>query len=260
MDHLLLRLPYLRPNGQSEGIPALYLWPGLADCESQNCWKPANYPFSAAEAASLLADFRKLGIRDLETMRLMLDSADLAAQMDARLELADLGVFAACKSAKAAPDPHLEQAHKILIWLWLMEENLSELSALAESCREAEASLLHGIMEEENPHAKSCPCSAGMGKTAAKKDGIDDMSHLFPWRTCVASAAFFIPPEIPVLAEGQMLADMLEAAIFENAEARTMAGSRVREARAPLWRILGHSRETASHGDVYNTERSWICQ
>lgn len=151
-----------------------------------------------------------------------------------------------------------EQAQKNLLWLWLQEEILAQISAIADKCARVEASLADCFTEI--PPQKREPKSFAA-------ELAPDLSLLPSWKVCLANAAIFVPAQIPFFVEGQMANDLAEIMEFENApQYAGFLGCEPAEsdgigiARASVASVLGYKngRAAGSLGNVYGQERTWI--
>lgn len=244
-DSICVRLPYLHAF-HADGLPFRYLHPGLPDLDGPQRWLPPDYPFSRSDAHALARDLRGLRESDLEAARVLHNRRGIAAEAGWRQEMAELAALEREKAAPAVGERILrEQAQKIIIWIWTQEEALLDISSLENSCAAAAVALEQTFLDKEKG------ISAGITTP--------DLSLLPPWRVCAANAALFLPPEIPILVEGGMAADMEEYMDFawSGDWSRIGAGRSVRLVKAPLWRALGQSRP-GQGADYYMAERFWL--
>ena len=280
---LCLRLPFLRgplPRGldpDAASAPAwpgaLRLWPGLPDelcgidaaSPAPDRHRPANYPFSPREAAACLADLRQMDMAALSGLPLGVAVADNARNARRLAELAALKELdgrdgVAPSAAEAARHDRLEreQAQKALLWLWLQEERLAELAELARNyARNANRlSAALGVEEDERPR----------GLPFLDASIALDPALIPPWRLAAVNAAYFLPREAALAVEGPMRADLLERLDFSLApHCAELLGcpperaGEIVQARAPLWRALGHSRPPGRDADgLLGVERLWL--
>ncbi|MDE5878645.1 MAG: hypothetical protein K2G99_01225, partial [Desulfovibrio sp.] len=205
--------------------------------------------------------------RDLEGAR---DAAD-RAQQERRArelgELADLAAFAESpeEDSKSRPESQpsvpdrmaAEQAQKLLLWLWLQEERLAELSELAAGCAR-DLSALAGHFGEGAGTGDGAKAGAENGAPApelALQPGL-----IPPWRPAAASAALFVSEDTVFFVEGPMREELLDNLDFRPAPewggplgcAPNDAALLV-AAEAPLWRALGRPRPEGPE-----TVRVWI--
>ena len=290
---LCLRLPFLRgplPRGldRSASGPdsiataaaplwpgALRLWPGLPDdpgFPAAGWYRPGNYPFNEREAVACLADLRRMDEAALSGLPLGAAAADNARAARRWAELAggagrggragrdrrDPAKRAAVQAADAARRERLEreQAQKTLLWLWLQEERLAELDELARRYATNAGSLTAALGVEEDEGPRGLPF---LGAPIAL-----DPALVPPWRLAAANAAYFLPEDAALAVEGPMREDLLERLEFRPAPQRAdMLGcpaeraGEIVEARAPLWRALGHSRPARPDGPLV-AERLWL--
>ena len=281
---LCLRLPFLRgplPRGldpDSSSAPAwpgaLRLWPGLPDdlCAVHDAaapacgrHRPSNYPFSEREAAACLADLRQMDVAALSGLPLGAAVAGNARNARQQAELAALKDLdrldgATPPAADAARRERLEreQAQKTLLWLWLQEERLAELADLARRYADNAGRLTAALGVEEDERPRGLPF---LGASIAL-----DPSLVPPWRLAAANAAYFLPGDAALAAEGPMRADLLERLDFSPAPhyaellgCPAEQADEIVEARAPLWRALGHSRPPERDADgPLAVERVWL--
>lgn len=279
---LCLRLPFLRgplPQGldpDAASAPAwpgaLRLWPGLPDdlcitpaAPAPARYRPTNYPFSRREAAACLADLRQMDMAALSGLPLGAAVTDNARHARRLAELAALKELdgldqAAPPAAAAARRERLEreQAQKVLLWLWLQEERLAELAELARRYADNAGRLSAALGAGEDDH----PCALPFPGASITPDP----ALVPPWRPAAANAAYFLPGEVALAAEGPMRADLLEQLDFSPAPHYAAllgcppekAGEIV-QARAPIWRALGHSRPPKRGADgPLGVERIWL--
>lgn len=284
-DFLCIRLPWLRAprdaglaDADAPDLPgALRLWPGHEAGPARPGWHTlARYPLSPAEARACLNALRALDARDLADELARADTASQRRHARQREEMAELAAFAAQQGAartQAAADTgsdsgasHAEgadsatvpymaghlaarQAHKTLLWLWLQEERLAELAALARASA-AQEQALDASFGEAGPAAPGTVSHAtpGTGNSPAQTL-MPDPALLPPWRVAAANAACLLPPEVVFLVEGVMREELLERLDFvpapdwgERLGAAPADAARIVAAIAPLWRVLGHDR------------------
>lgn len=247
MDFFCVRLPFLHPRLNRDTVPARYLCPGVSVADETVFWRPDDYPYSEAEATAILHEFRNLDVAELESMHTRLTGPALASEIRRHDERAALAAFSGMPAPDSATELLRQHAHKMLLWLWAMEENLAEIRNLEIACRNAEAALQNSF--EDNSQV-------ALDTAAAQAPETDSM---LPWHACVASACWFIEPGTPVFVEGAMLRDLADTLEFEPAPGLWEGGTLLR-ATAPLWRVLRHSRpvEEECARSVYNTERVWL--
>lgn len=286
---LCIRLPLLRgplprafaasrtaPESGPEETPeslfpkALRLWPGLPGQPEDKGWHcPGEYPFNPREAAACLEDLRHLGDVALSGLNVGATAAGNARAARRASELALLeGLSGEDNRAALAAETarrtviEREQAQKALLWAWLQEERLAELAALAHRW-EGRASGLAAALGVEEDEDESALSGSDHGLYA----GIAlDPGLIPPWRLVAANAAWFLPPEVPLLAEGPMAEDLLENLAFRPASrcdgpwsqilGCTPAEAEILTARAPLWRAMGRTRPT--NVAALDMERVWI--
>lgn len=287
-DFLCIRLPWLRvprdaglADADAPDLPgALRLWPGHEAAPARPGWHTlARYPLSPAEARACLNALRALDARDLADELARADSAAQRRHARQREEMAELAAFAARQGAvraQAAADAgndsgashadgadvagtpymagHLaaRQAHKTLLWLWLQEERLAELAALARASA-AQEHALDASFGEAGPAAPGTVPHAAPGTGNSPAQTLSpDRALLPPWRVAAANAVCLLPPEVVFLVEGVMREELLERLDFapapdwgERLGAAPEDAARMVAAIAPLWRVLGHDRPPA---------------
>lgn len=272
---LCVRLPFLRgplppeldaAQARRPAVPrALRLWPGHTPpggAVPDGWYAPDGYPFKAEEATACLGAFGALDARDLAGAR---DAAD-RAQQERRArelgELADLAAFAAHPDAVGAQGRAAahrtarvaaEQAQKLLLWLWLQEERLAELAALAAGCARG----LHRLAAHLGEGGSGAPA----GAEAEEAPFPLHPGLVPPWRPAAAGADLFVPAGTAFFVEGPMRGELLAALDFRPAPewgarlgCRPEDAGRLVAAEAPLWRALGRQRpEGASRARVWLT-------
>lgn len=240
---LAIQLPLLHAQ---EKAGYLSLNPGCCPQEPDT-WCPGNYPLSLKEARFYLQSLARLAPRELEHMRHGLSHALQADSWRFALELMDLRSF----RDQAVSDNELlafrEQAQKNLIWQWHAEELLFEIHKLEYQCILAEEQLTLNFVEADFPDPQD-PVQTRMA----------EVNPAVAWDITLANASFFIPPDIPVLATGEMaetLADRLESREMENG---------LSCAKAPLYMALGHGRGwlndfcCAGLAEIFSANRLWL--
>lgn len=231
-----IRLPSLHGYGEAPALAGeMRLWPGHGPAVS-GAWTPPAYPLSERDARAFLDQLDLLSAGDLETIRHALSRNGIAAGMDLRDEMADLLEFAGLAPGPRALALARIQAQRLLLWRWRWEERLAEISELEQLCEQALQRLpreLDGLEETTPPAGVQSPLRCA-------------------WQPVVANAAFFLPPELPLLAADEMAVDLAEYLDFTDAGA-------VFRAVAPLWRALGQSRPAQGPAsEIYNCERTWL--
>lgn len=211
------------------------LWPGHGPADP-DAWMPPSYPLSEREASAFLDQLDRLSATDLESMRHGLSRNGVGNEIELRGEMADLLEFAGLDPGPRALALAAVQAQRLLLWRWRWEERLCEIQELERYCAEAMQRLpseLDGLEEKRDIEEPQSPLRCA-------------------WQPVVANAAFFLPPELPLLATGEMACDLAETLEFAPAGA-------VLRACAPLWQALGHSRPARGPArDIYNSERIWL--
>lgn len=240
---MLLRLPHLKPLTAAPVEDACCLWPGLPAEGGLpgSYWQPDDYPLAPEEASLIYAELAGLRIAELETIRLALNMHKLNDERDLAGEMADLASFTGQAPRLSASEISRQQAQKTLLWAWLMEEQAAEISALEESCNAAEQRI-SGLFAE----------SGAIWKLPASPVPVCS------WQTILACAAWFLPYDIAIMAEGEMLENMAENCDF----APVGDGSLLHECAAPIWQVLGRSRPyhgcDARLAENINTNRRWF--
>ena len=214
---------------------AVRLWPGLPDAPREGRFCPENWPFSPKQAAACLGDMRGMGEAALSGLCIGGFAADNArlAQHAAEAALCEAltgsgGNTGAAGSAASAREDLIvrQQAQKALLWVWLQEERLEELAALAAGLAQSEKKLAAAL--------------GGQGQGAALRA---DTGLVPPWRFVMSSAVRFLPPEAVIVAEDMMAEDLAEILNFAPLSPHsTKDAPDFLEARAPAWAALGRSR------------------
>lgn len=249
---------------------ALRLWPGLPGQPENKGWHcPADYPFNPRQAAACLEDLRQLGDVALSGLNVGATAAGNARAARRASELAlleglsgeDNRTALAAETARRTSIER-EQAQKALLWVWLQEERLAELAALARRWEDRAGGLAAALGVEQDEDQSALP-----GQDQSLYAGIAlDPGLIPPWRLVAANAAWFLPPEVPLLAEGPMAADLLENLTFRPASGYdepwaqilgcTPAEAEILTASAPLWRAMGRTRPT--NVAALDMERIWV--
>lgn len=226
-----------RPTGPSF---ARYLSPGHE--ENPAAWKPADLPLAEPEARSFLSGLKSLKLHDLESMRLMARRDRLAEQIANQDESRDLALFAGAAPPRDGFSEARELAQKLLLWRWHWEECQEEIALLEAACAESERLLPGHFRESPNPERQ---------RADAPDRGAD-----LTWQTVTANAAFFIPCDTAILAEGDMALELAERLDFKPCG---KGRENLASAQAPLWRALGHTRPASgSAARIYNPARAWL--
>lgn len=286
---LCVRLPYLRENppdsfpclGGDLGDSALTsafkrLWPGHGPCPDDSLWhEPSDYPFSREEAEALLAALRSLDSRALEDLRIVQAQHDNAQSLRLCGEWAELGQFVANPATKPSVAGLermkrlvREQAHKVLLWGWLQEERLGEITDLLKRSNKQSADLAALFAESE-----ACGQSQILQTEASRpKFWQTDAGRAWDigagqWRTLVQCALHFLGSEALIYAEGAVAQALEELnAVHKplDPELGQSLGLVPLESYAmcilPGWRVLGLA--SAPRGDLQREalipERCWI--
>ena len=283
-----VRLPFLRGPLTVSGVEkayapaasapqagpaaALLLWPGLPNTPQQGLYCPADYPFSQREAAACLEDLRQMGDAALSGLPVGVTAASnpraarRASEMALLREIGGADNEAALKAEAARKlRIELEQAQKALIWAWLQEERMGELADMAQTLAQKSSVFTRslGLDETDAGEAKeltSPGAYAGAGILGAPISL--DLGLMPPWKMVTANAMYFLPPGLPILAEGAMAEDLQEELDFvpvaDSALAAdaALADAALLCARAPAWRAMGRSRPTGAL--ALDEERLWL--
>lgn len=262
-ENFCICLPFLHANvSNADNLPDMFLRlsPGFENVSGS--WMPPDYVFTKNEAANLLASMREADIGDLESMRILLNPGMTAAQSGFRSEMDDLARFATGEDGGPSLKVRtlLEQAQKILLWIWLQEEVWADIASLSRQCASKDASLRGQFTE-----------SPAVMVDHAEKMFEPDATIMPSWRICAANAALFVPPGIPFFIEGAMRDEMLEDFSFKPAKKAPISWSEslppeMLYISAPLWKILRHSRpdthfvgeEWDAFNGFYNIDRIWL--
>ncbi|MBB5144440.1 hypothetical protein [Desulfovibrio intestinalis] len=283
-----VRLPFLRGPLSVSGVEeadapaasapqagpaaALLLWPGLPSIPQQGLYCPADYPFSQREAAACLEDLRQMGDAALSGLPVGVTAANnpraarRASEMALLREIGGADNEAALKAEAARKlRIELEQAQKALIWVWLQEERMGELADMAQTLAQKSSgfTLSLGLDEADAGEASELTSPGAYGGAGILGAPISlDLGLMPPWKMVTANAMYFLPPDLPILAEGTMAEDLLEALDFVPAtesalaDAAALADDSLLCARAPAWRIMGRTRPTGSQ--ALDAERLWL--
>ena len=111
----------------------------------------------------------------------------------------------------------------------------------------------------EDEDADALAASGGFAGTGILGAPVSlDLGLMPPWRLVVANAMYFLPPDMPVLAEGPMAEDLQETLDFAPASPAhaPLAQAGLLCARAPAWRAMGKSRPTGAQ--PLDVERQWL--
>lgn len=243
-----IRLPFLRPLEALDIASSFpYLSPGHL-ASTPGYWKPDNYPLSCKTALAFLESLEQLSLADIETMRTLANGQSLSDQLARLEEMAALDHFAGRNPGNNALEQATIEAQKLLLWRWHQEERLKDLSVLESACNSAEA-MLPDLFGEKDP------------KACMLQPPIPDNRLAGSWKAVVANAAFFIPANLPVLAEAEMASDLAEILDFMPAEASDSPFGNCLSATAPLWEALGGKRPIVGPAaTIYNMPRIWLIE
>lgn len=251
---------------QAGPAAALLLWPGLLNIPQQGLYCPVDYPFSPREAAACLEDMRQMGDAALSGLPVGATAAGnpraarRASEMALLRELDGTDNKAALKAEAARKlRIELEQAQKALIWVWLQEERMAELAEMARTLTQKSSAFtrslgLDGSEADEADELSAPGAYAGAGILGAPISL--DLGLMPPWKMVTANAMYFLPPDLPILAEGDMVEDLLEELDFVPATEIASADASLLCARAPAWRAMGRSRPTGAQ--PLDEERLWL--
>ena len=259
------------------------LWPGLPDAPS-GFFCPQEYPFSPGEAQACLNDLQQLGDAALSGMQVGAAAAGNARAASHSSEMALIkglrsfdGDTAAALAAEAARKDLLarRQAQKMLLWAWLQEDRLADLAELAASFAQNASGLTAALGVDPDEDLAGLAPDALTGDLVRLGSPIAlDAGLVPPWRLVTANALYFLPPQAPIIIEGPMREDVLDLLDFapaperqglmgapESAPASAPAAADTPlplavEARAPGWKLLGHTRPTGQ--PPLDQERVWI--
>ena len=270
-----IRLPFLRGSladrhaeNARAALPAtLLLWPGLPQPPQTGVFCPADYPFGPREAAACLEDLRRMGDEALSGLPVGAASAGNARAARHASEMAMLRELGnadsqAARRAEAARKLRIEQeqAQKALLWVWLQEERMAELADMAHALARKSENFTRslGVDEGDTQGPGTLESCAGTGVLGTPVTL--DLGLMPPWRLVTANAMHFLPPDLPILAEGPMSEDMQEEADFSPAQKHAALPVDVMpqllQAHAPAWRILGRTQPTGS--PPLDVERLWL--
>lgn len=277
----IIRFPALRGplpgvRNQLSAPWAMRLWPGLPASFSGQVapaaargvlpvetaapcgpwYHPQDYPWTENQAAGCLDELRRMA--DAALAGCPVDSLSVGQARNARLHdetrlrdaFARGGEEAARAAAEAAEQAReAQQAQRLLLWCWLQEERLAELSALSAACAGADGALDAALGLDGDDDLSALPPEMRAPLTV-------DAGLLPDWRRVLHAALPFLPEDAALLAEGVMaealrdaLADdiiPLHAATSDSAQVlRETAGSdaeRLGLLHQPIWRLLGRPR------------------
>ena len=257
---------------------ALRLWPGLPDAPAEGFFCPDTYPFSPREAVACLGDLQQMGDAALSGLPVGAAAAGNARAARRSSEMAMLsgleksdGDAAAALAAEAARKELLArtQAQKTLLWVWQQEESLADLADLTASFAQNAGSLTASLGVDPDDDLAGLTPDALTGDLVRLGSPIAlDTGLVPPWRLVMANALYFVPPHAPIIIEGAMREDVLDMLEFVPAPERqgllgapesASAGAPLPvavEARAPGWKLLGHTRPTGQ--PPIDAERVWI--
>jgi len=235
-----------------------FLDPGLPrSASAPGLFLPDGYVFSREQSALALNELLAIGEaldlaggagKDAARARLRDDAALNAPEKAAIARFAARGSIAAPPAARAENGASAAvAAQKVLLLAWNLEERLMEIETLRREVAGAVRPLvesLHGPMEGDGAGeelAEAFP-AVELPPETAEPD----------WRLTLAAIAAFLPEKaILITAHAGVRAAMLEAGMLhplpEDA-AGGLAGWSESEkapllwAKAPLWRVIGHSR------------------
>ena len=251
---------------------ALRLWPGLPDAPA-DYFCPDKYPFSPREAQACLGDLQQMG--DAALSGLPVGTAAAAGNSRAARRASEMALIkgldnsdgntAAALAAEAARKEQLalSQAQKTLLWTWLQEERLAELAELTARFAHNAGGLTAALGVDADEDLDGLAPDALTGDLVRLSSPIAlDAGLVPPWRLVTANALYFVPADAALIIEGPMREDLLDILDFVPAPNRQglLAGAVARavavEARAPGWKVLGHTRPTGQ--PPLDAERVWI--
>lgn len=251
---ICIRLPYLHKNF-TQDIPDNFR---LCPCQDDPEALPINWPLNQEKSAQFLRQLKNMNVRDLDSLRHFFNRRAIALdyafademQVLSRFVQDDLTSDQPSLDKNKARTKIIEQAQQTLLWCWHMEELAIEIADLERKCGAMENKLRQNFLERSEEFE-------GFSSAATQ--------HLLPpWRICAANAIFFLPDNAYVYMEGIMRADLLENFTFQ--QSRNPDFDELLEFRAPLWKILGHSRNNFSISgsasslleEAYGRERIWL--
>lgn len=238
----------------------LFFDPGLPDtAAAAGLYHPQNYPFSREQAARVLDELLAVGqslgaaaVADSLAFRMIQERSLLSSR-----EKADLDHPAPFSDGQSATDENPKiAAQKVLLLVWDLEKRLLEITALRQEIVNAVKPLaenLHGTSDDGafKELAEALPSGALPEEFAALAAIPPSMTP--DWRLALSAMAVFLPPgALLVTCHDDMRHSLAEASLLQPlpekiSSARGMwpgnARSPLLRAKAPLWKILGHSRE-----------------
>ena len=239
-------------------IPAavLFLDPGLPQTASAHgLFHPPSYPFPPEKAARVLDELLTVG-EALDVASTVAGEATLKAvtslSMREKTDLAKFAAPVAVENDSAGQDAKIA-SHKVLLLAWDLETRLAEIAVLQQEVAQAVKPLtanLHGFDVEDT----------------ATRDFIRSIPDIFPesladlpeniepdWRLTLSAIAAFTPKDAFFITRHAgiyaMLLEMDLLSPLSEDTAEKLTGwskkdlSQMLRAKAPLWRVLGRSRE-----------------
>ena len=194
----------------------------------------------------MLQDLGRFDSVGLESMRHMGTRFLVGEVLREQTERQALDHFAGVDCEFSPYESLRRHAHKILLWLWHMEDQWAEVAIMAARCRAAERRLGYNFSElDHSPLPEAIP---------AEMEKSPDM-----WRTRLSQAALFIPAHLPVFMEGSMREELLErfssAAMPQWGEAVAGFTASVGEVLNQPPAVLGDMEDI---NDIYNEKRLWL--
>lgn len=253
-----------------EGV--LFLDPGLPQtAERSGLFHPKTYPLTSSQAASVLAELLTIGeALDVATRTGSQTARALFADADDTTykKKVDIARSATQSSSSANIHAGIVAAQKVLLLAWDLEERLAEINRLRREIAEMARPLA------ENLHG---PAQKDVGEFSDL--GFPDIfvgEHSFSnfneadWRLTLTAMAAFLPEGATlVTAHPDMRAAMLEAGMLlplpEDVALRLTGWpeqgiSTLLWTKAPLWRILGRSREPVDAPWLLAAQEVIVCR
>lgn len=194
----------------------------------------------------MLQDLGRFDSVGLEAMRHMGTQFLVGEALREQTERQALDHFAGVNCEFSPYESLRRHAHKILLWLWHMEDQWAEVAVVAARCRAAERKLGYNFSElNHSPLPETIQ---------PEMEQSPDM-----WRVRLSQAALFIPADLPVFMEGSMREDLLErfspVAMPQWGEAVVGFTASVGEVLNQPPAALGDMKDI---NDIYNEKRLWL--
>lgn len=246
-SRICICLPWFHPaSGPLPLACARRLALGFSEGTESGTWLPDGYPLTPEEAAGFIGDLRRMQTADLECFRHALGAERAGARLQEQAERQALARFMGLDGGEDPLDMFRRHAHKMLLWLWRMEEQWAEARDLEARCAAAEAALRHNFSENDY---------APLPEAGLAPSPLPGM-----WRVAVVHAALFVPLNMAIFAGGDMGAELMELFPFES---MPQWGADVLGCSASLAQITGQSPPRALEPEeelftTYYGNRLWL--